>query len=467
MRHLPRFAVGTIQSGASRHAATWGLVAALAEAGDSPIVCRSSCAPLPHDAAQSIVGRASRHLDSWAMSRSDAISALARAASSSDLAIIEGAFDAACSARACVGQAGVGQEFAAAGGTPAPQPGSSLDRLCEWLDLPRIAIVDVHALAHCRIPPRPTRVDGLLLDRVKCPYEAAYWQTTLEALWRAPVLGWLDEAPALRIACDDLAAQSGPPREVYAALGRRLLRTLRADRLRQLAARAAPLSFEPEAWLVSADERSFRVAVAIDEAYCGYYPETLDLLEAAGAELCDFSPLKSEAIPEETDIVYFGCGHPERHLDALAANHCLKQSLRSFAAGGGRVYAEGGGLPYLCREMVLPGGQAIAMSGLLPAIARYVPDAGAAQPAEVTFGASSWLAPARVTLRGYRHGGWQIEPRGPMMSYAASREHRLDILGRGNVIGSRVLINLAANRHLLRRFFEPYVPVAASIRRTR
>ena len=143
------------------------------------------------------------------------------------------------------------------------------------------------------------------------------------------------------------------------ALGQRLLPTLRLPLLRQLAGRATPIVFEPESWLIQADKPGFRIAVAIDEAYCGYYPETLDLLEAAGAELCDFSPLRSEAIPDGADVVYFGCGHPERDPEKLAANHCLKQSLRCYAAAGGRIYAEGSGLAYLCREIVLPGGRTI------------------------------------------------------------------------------------------------------------
>ena len=105
------------------------------------------------------------------------------------------------------------------------------------------------------------------------------------------------------------------------------------------------------------------------------------------------------------------------------------------------------------------------MTGLLPATARRLGHADSAEPAEVTFGISSWLAPARVSLRGYRHNGWQIEPRGPMITYATGADQRMDMLGRGNVIGSRVLINLAANRHLLRRFFEPYAPVVTSTRR--
>src|SRR6267142_2285901 len=95
MRHLPRFAVGTIQPGACRDAAVWGLLAALAQTEDSPILFRASCDFAPHDPAKAILGRASRHLDSWAMSRSDAISALARATGEHDTAIVEGQFDAA------------------------------------------------------------------------------------------------------------------------------------------------------------------------------------------------------------------------------------------------------------------------------------------------------------------------------------------------------------------------------------
>jgi hypothetical protein len=100
------------------------------------------------------------------------------------------------------------------------------------------------------------------------------------------------------------------------------------------------------------------------------------------------------------------------------------------------------------------------MTGLLPATARWLPNAQP-EPAEIVFGASSWLVPAHMSLRGYRHTGWQIEPRGPMLTYAADPNQRLDMLGRGNVIGSRILVNLAANRHLLRRFFEPYAPIAS------
>jgi len=82
MRHVPRLAVGTIQPGARREPAIWALTAALAHKRQQPILFRSSFDLACADGGKAALGRASRHLDSWAMSRSDAISALARAVGS-------------------------------------------------------------------------------------------------------------------------------------------------------------------------------------------------------------------------------------------------------------------------------------------------------------------------------------------------------------------------------------------------
>jgi cobyrinic acid a,c-diamide synthase len=444
MRYLPRLALGSIQP-AVRQECLWALAAALQMRSEAPLLIRSSCRLSAQDASQTILGRPSRHLDSWAMSRTDTIAALARAASERDLVLVTG-------------------QFHTPSAPPSSQPASSLNTLCRWLDLPRVAIVDVRQLAACSLVPFTDRYDGLLLDRVRDAGEAAYWQTTLEALSGSPVLGWLADADPSQNHPASPSLAANPSRELCDELAARLLPTLRIDRLRALAHRAPPLPIAPEPLSLRPAARPFRIAVAFDEAYACYYPETLELLEAAGAELCDFSPLRSESLPKETNIVYFGCGHPERHLAELASNHCLMQSLRCHAARGGRIYAEGSGLAYLCREIVMPDGSITPFTNLLPITARYVPDPQPAEPTELTFGATSWLAPASVAIRGYRHLGWQLEPRGPLLTYARDSSQRLDMLGRGNVIASRILINLAANRHLLHHFSEPYAMMASSTR---
>ena len=74
--------------------------------------------------------------------------------------------------------------------------------------------MDVRELARGSLLRRPVKLDGLLLDRVADAYDAAYWQTTLESLWKTPVLGWLDEAAPLRAVCASLPACCQPSRDL-------------------------------------------------------------------------------------------------------------------------------------------------------------------------------------------------------------------------------------------------------------
>ena len=453
MRQLPRFAVGTVQPFADRQPFVWGLLAALNGLGHEPAHFFSVSCLAQHDAARSLTGSGSRHFDSWAMSRSACLRTLDRATRSAGVSIVEGEFD--CSLHRTPSDRT----------DPPAARASSLDTLCNWLELPRIALVDLSSLDPCNLPRQPQRLEAIFLDGATSAEHAAYWQTNLESLWNAPVIGWLDRAESLRSLCRTLPDGRDPSPELCAALGRRVLANLRLDRLLALADRTGPTSSPADEVAFELEEGPLRIAVAYDEAYCGYFPDTLDLLEEAGAELCDFSPLRSGSLPEGANVVYFGCGHPERQPEQLALNHCLQQSLREFAAAGGRIYGEGSGLAYLCREIDLGDGRSVPMTGLLPAIARLEKQPRPPEPVEFTFQTDSWLIEEGAQLRGYRHGGWTIEPCGPLVSYAASADQRLDMVGRGNVIGSRLMVNLAANEHLLRQFIAPCVPAAVTSRR--
>jgi len=451
MRLLPRVAVGSLDRAADHQPIVWGVLAAFYSAGFDLAHFSSTAWLSPHDAARSLSGSGCRHLDSWAMSRSACVRTMLRAADSAQLGIVEGTFDTQ-PMRAHV---------------PSEEVGSCLDTLCDWLDLPRLAIVNLATIDPCNLPRRPDRLDGLLLDQAVDSRHAAHWQTNLESLWKVPVLGWMDRAQSLRSLCSTLPAGRDPSPELCAALGRRMTANLRIDKLLALADRS-PLPAAPaDDMSFDLEGKSLRVAIAYDEEYCGYFPDTLDLLEAAGAELCDFSPLRSGALPDGADVVYFGCGHPERRPEVLSGNHCLLQSLREFAATGGRVYGEGGGLAYLCRELDLGDGRCYPMAGLLPAVARRAQTCGSPEPVEITFAAGCWLVDEGDFLRGYRHPEWLIEPQGTMIHYAQAPEQRLDLVGRGNVVGSRLLVNLAANEHLLRRFMAPAAPVDVVARRDR
>jgi cobyrinic acid a,c-diamide synthase len=182
------------------------------------------------------------------------------------------------------------------------------------------------------------------------------------------------------------------------------------------------------------------------------------LLEASGACVRDFSPLRCEQLPDGTDVVLIGTGTAERYWPDLARNCCLQQSLRSFAASGGRVYAEGSGLAYLCRQVILHDDRRIPMAGLISAEARRTAATQQYLPVQLTTALSSWLFARGQELRGYRESGWDIVPTGPMLACSREKESRLDLVARRNVIGSQLILHFASRPEMIQRFSVPFAP---------
>jgi cobyrinic acid a,c-diamide synthase len=107
-----------------------------------------------------------------------------------------------------------------------------------------------------------------------------------------------------------------------------------------------------------------RIGVLRDSAFQFYYPENLEALEAAGAELVYTSPLNEEDLPR-VDALYIGGGFPETHARRLSENRTYARSIRTLAEAGLPIYAECGGLMYMGRELVLPDGT-FPMTDVLP-----------------------------------------------------------------------------------------------------
>ena len=144
-----------------------------------------------------------------------------------------------------------------------------------------------------------------------------------------------------------------------------------------------------------------RVAVAHDAAFSFYFQENRDRLEAAGAELCFFSPLHDATLPAGVQGLWLGGGYPELAAEGLAANQPMLRAVRQFAQAGGAVWAEGGGFMYLMQGLTTASGQEYAMAGVFPFACRMHAKRQALGYRLLTMQQPCCLAPAPAVLRGH------------------------------------------------------------------
>ena len=109
-----------------------------------------------------------------------------------------------------------------------------------------------------------------------------------------------------------------------------------------------------------------RLGIALDEAFCFYYPQNFELFRQAGFELVEFSPVHDRKIPESLAMVYFGGGYPENFASALEANRDMRNSIRELFLQGVPIYGECGGFMYLCDSLTDMDGITYHMVGIFP-----------------------------------------------------------------------------------------------------
>ncbi len=387
-------------------------------------------------------GRPSYNLDTW-MAPGEAVRSLFhRTAAGAGCAVIEGVmglFD----------------------GRGPDDPRGSTAHLARLLGCPVVLVIDASGVASSVAAvvkgfsefDEEVRVVGVICNRVAGRRHYDYLQPAIRRHTRVVPLGWLPRRPEWEVPQRHLGLTTredwrAGAAEWQAALGRMaeaLEETVDVERLLQLsagpdfaaAARPAP------------GRGGCRVVVARDPAFCFYYPENLELLEAAGAEVVPFSPLADAGLPEGTRLVYLGGGYPELHAERLAANRPMRDALRRYHEEGGAIYAECGGLMYCCRELVDGEGRTFPMLDLLPARTVMQPRLAALGYVTWQAGGDTLLGLAGTELRGHEYHYSRLEPLGPLAPQALLRREgegpRVDGFTRGGLLAGYAHLHFASN----------------------
>jgi len=159
--------------------------------------------------------------------------------------------------------------------------------------------------------------------------------------------------PSRHLGLIPAAERAAPAGQAIDRMGALIAGSCDLDALLALAARAPALP--GPAWspppAIARTTPAPTIAIAGGEAFTFGYTEQAELLEAAGARVARFDPLRDEDLPEETAALILGGGFPELHASGLSANGRLRDRVAALAARGAPVAAECAGLLYLARTL--------------------------------------------------------------------------------------------------------------------
>jgi cobyrinic acid a,c-diamide synthase len=200
------------------------------------------------------------------------------------------------------------------------------------------------------------------------------------------------------------------PREVLDQWGRLAGEWFDLDAIIAIARATPPLEFSAaDRDSPSSGTPRCRLGVALDDAFHFYYEDNLRRLVALGAEIVNFSPTRDRELPA-VDGLYFGGGYPEAVAHELSFNQSMIAAVREFAARGGPIYAECGGLMYLTRAIRTVDGATFPMVGLIPADAVMHDRLQAIGYVEIETLTPSLLGPTGLRFRGHQFRYSTLEP---------------------------------------------------------
>lgn len=275
-----------------------------------------------------ICGRPSRNLDTYMMGTDGVKQTVARTARDADIIVVEGVmglFD----------------------GIDSTEIASSA-HVAKTLDLPVILVINVHGMSrsaaallkgYSEFDPE-VRIVGVILNQVGSQRHAELIKNSLPG--NIPIIGKIPRRKDIEVPSRHLglymAHEKDYNTEEMAAF---IEENVNLDAVLEL----AESYLIPEIENTEKIEAELKIGVAWDPAFCFYYQDMFDAFRDQGAEVIFFSPMAGE-IPD-VDGIYLGGGYPELYAEILENSETTRK-LKGLAADGLPIYAECGGLLYLC-----------------------------------------------------------------------------------------------------------------------
>lgn len=350
----PQFLIGAAASGSGKTTFTMGLLRVLKRRGIE--VQPFKCGPDYIDGKFHAIaaGRESVNLDTWMASDAHVREVYSHYAKDASACVVEGVM-------------GLFDGYDRMKGSSA--------EIAAMLNLPVVVILNARSSAYTvaailyglkNFMPE-VNVAGVVFNQVGSASHYSYLKEACADVGVAD-LGYLPKVSDIEVPSRHLGLTIGKENEIDALSDRVadiIEQYVDVERLLEITSRPLEVKEGSKASVKSDDGLGRKkIAIAQDAAFNFIYKENIDVLSRQ-ADVVTFSPLAGDELPQ-ADYVYLPGGYPEFFVEELSANVKLGEQLRNFAENGGRLFAECGGMMYLCRKMITLYGDSYPMAGVLP-----------------------------------------------------------------------------------------------------
>ncbi len=297
-------------------------------------------------------GRRSRNLDTF-MGSKDVVRGIASHTSKdADLCIVEGV-------------RGVYE-----GLTGTTDDGSTAE-IAKTLGFPVILILDARSLGRSaaamingfRMFDPDVDIEGVILNNVSGPRHEEKLRSAIGKHCDIRVIGIVKHREHLELPSRHLGLATVDEGSKESVIGlRALTNDLDMDMLMDIVEGSDDRTYDTRR-LYAEHDYSMTAAIPYDDAYCFYYRENIECMEAAGISVKTFSPLKGDHLPD-ADLYYIGGGYPELHAKEISENRDFLEGLNNAASEGKIVIGECGGLMTMCKSITGKDGIEHRMSGI-------------------------------------------------------------------------------------------------------